>query len=508
MGCGKFPKIEAIFLAQFHPDLGPVVRLSVPEGAVELDENKGYSSNNGVARGDDDSSSKLAEGGVASLSNSSSHLGFFYGGEQPVEVVELIKRPIHPKVSAAVRSDKIDFNAIQALVIPKLPLFERLVTVNTGIFKIMCYPISIVGNYARNALIFNMCFAFDIKADTKCFGPVVKRVGCLLKELEISSGLLSGSGGERPLMLMMRQLVTKLNDHGECQIELDLSDFSQFMASTGISIKLFPYYGSPRDIEPYHVPIRTIDFEMVKLKSAQTVNQADIPDDILWDIALDRVMQCMDGVNHVGRIAALTKIREETVVLALRHLDYYGCIVLADIFQFGNIYETQYRIMDIYRHEWLQRECYNYVTNDGTAGDVQAEELIRLYSTIQKRKTVAEWVLENEVDTERIDVRRFIVFGVIHKILRRVHCYPVLCGPEVKACDGEQSMATEDNGASVGEAASPGHGGSDNGSLGRQLAGMLDGTHHMDEICVSMDKDAAALQQAFDSHGSVEYMYI
>ncbi|KAJ1813885.1 Nitrogen permease regulator 2 [Coemansia sp. RSA 2675] len=507
MGCGKFPNIEAIFLAQFHPDLGPIVRLSVPEGAVELDEDRGYSGSNGIAKGDDDSNSRLAEGSVVPLSNSSSNLGFFHGGEQLVEVVELIKRPIQPKVSTATRSDKIDFNAIQALVIPKLPLFERLVTVNTGRFKIMCYPISIVGNYARNALIFNMCFAFDIKADTKCFGPVVKRVGCLLKELEISSGLLSGSGGERPLMLMMRQLVTNLNDHGECQIELDLSDFSQFMASTGISIKLFPYYGSPREIEPYHVPIRTIDFEMVRVKSAQTVNQADIADDVLWDIALDRVMQFMDSVNHVRRIAKLANVRVETVVLALRHLDYYGCIALVDIFQFSNIYETQYRIMDIYRHEWLQRECYNYVTRDGAASDVQAEELVRLYSTIQKRRTVAEWVLENEVDGERIDVRRFIVFGVIHRILRRVHCYPVLCGPEVKACDGEQSMAAEDNGAGVSETASPGHG-SDNGGLGRRLAGMLDGTHHMDEICVGLEKDAATLRQAFDSHGNIEYMYI
>ncbi|KAJ2882503.1 Nitrogen permease regulator 2 [Coemansia aciculifera] len=304
-------------------------------------------------------------------------------------------------------------------------------------------------------------------------------------------------------MSMMRQLVTKLNDHGECQIELDLKGLSQSLASTGISIKLFPYYGSPQDIEPYHVPVRTIDFEMAKLKSVQTVSQADIPDDIMWDLVLDRVMQHMDSVNHVRRIALLTRIREETVVLALRHLDYYGCIVLADIFQFGNIYETQYQVMDLYRHAWLQRECYSYVTRDGAASDVEAEELLRLYSTIQKRKTVAEWVLENEVDTERIDVRRFIVFGVIHQLLRRVHCYPVLCGP-VKICDGERSVATEDN----GETASPGHGSPDNDGLGKQLVEMLDGTHHMDEICVVEDKDAVTLRQAFDSHGNIEYMYL
>ncbi|KAJ2031875.1 Nitrogen permease regulator 2 [Coemansia sp. RSA 922] len=499
MGCGTFPKIEAIFLAQFHPDLGPIVRLSVPEDAVELDENRGYNNNGGTSRGDDDS--RYPESSVVSFGNSS-HLGLFHGGEQPTEVVELIKRPTNPK-AVTLRSDKIDFNAIQALVIPKLTLFEKLITVNTGRFKVMCYPVAILGNYARNAFIFNMCFAFDINADTKCFGPVVKRVGCLLKELEISSGLLSDEDGERPLMSMMRQLVTKLNDHGECQIELDLKGLSQSLASTGISIKLFPYYGSPRDIAPYHVPVRTIDFEMAKLKSVQTVSQADIPDDIMWDLVLDRVMKHMDNVNHVRRIALLTKIREETVVLALRHLDYYGCIVLADIFQFGNIYEAQYQIMDLYRQAWLQRECYNYVTRDGAASDVQAEELLRLYSTIQKRKTVAEWVLENEVDVERIDVRRFIVFGVIHQLLRRVHCYPVLCGP-AKVCDEERSVVAEDN----GETASPGDDSPGNGGLEKRLVEMLDGTHHMDEICVVEEKDAATLRQEFDSHGNIEYMYL
>ncbi|KAI9505855.1 nitrogen permease regulator 2, partial [Coemansia spiralis] len=357
----EFPEIKTLFLAQFHTDLGPIVQLSVPEDAFE--------------------------------------------GEQKTY-------------------NKIDFNSIQTLVIPKLTLFERLITVHTGKHKIMCYPIAVEGNYQRNVLIFNMCFAFDIEADTKCYGTVVKRVGCLLKELEIGGRLLSNPAGQRPLLRMMQQMVSKLNAHGEYQIELDMKGLSPSSMATGVSIKLFPHYENPANIELYHVPIKTIDFELAKLKSAQTMYQTQVSEDVLWDLVLDRVINFINNVNHVARIARLAQIREETVVLALKHLEYYGCITLVDIFQFSNIYETQHRLMELYNSAWLQRECYSYVTRNGNAGGMEMEELIRLYATVRNRCSVAEWIVENNIDVERLDVRRFVMFGVMHKLLQRVYCYP------------------------------------------------------------------------------------
>ncbi|KAI8324436.1 nitrogen permease regulator 2 [Martensiomyces pterosporus] len=399
MAVSGFPAINAIFLAEFHPDQGPIVTLSIPEDAVE---------------------------------------------------------------------SKIDFNAIQTLVIPKLTLFERLITVNTGVHKVMCYPIAVEGNYQRNVLIFNMCFAFDIDADTKCYESVVKRVGCLLKELEIKGRLMSNPEGKRPLRAMMNQLVNKLNDHGEYQIDLDLQGF--------ISIKLFPLYDNPSEIAPYHVPVKTID--------------VDSADDILWDLVLDKVLQRMDNVNHVRRIAKLTRISEATVIAALKHLDYYGCIGLVDIFQFGNVYETQHRVLEFYRDAWLQKECFNYVTREGAAGDIGMLELIQLYSTMRERQTVAEWIVGNQVDIERFDVRRFIIFGVMHRILRRVHCYPVLDEPETRHTD-------EADGAEEAD-----------GELTSQIKSLLDGTHHLDEISVVTDKDISTLRGMFDRHGGVEYVYL
>ncbi|KAJ2784006.1 Nitrogen permease regulator 2 [Coemansia javaensis] len=495
-----FPEIRAIFLAQFHPDLGPIVRLSVPDDAVDTGPKPG--SEPGTAR----STVNLCELGDEARRGAG-------------ELVQLVARPGEsraPAAATATDGDKIDFNSIQALVIPKLTLFERLITVNTGRHKVMCYPVSVEGNYVRNVFIFNMCFAFDIAADTKCFGPVVKRVGCLLKELEITGRLLSDPDGSRPLRTMMRQLVAKLNAHGEYQIELDLKGLLQPIASTGFSIKLFPYYGCPRTIRAYHVPVKVADFDVARSMSAQTAYRASAPDDVMWDLVLERVIQFIDGVNHVHRISRLALIREETTVLALRHLDYYGCIVLVDIFQFGNVYEAGHRVMALFRDGRLQRECLAYVAGDRAEGAVvPLDRLLALYATVRRRWTVAEWIVENGVDVEQLDVRRFFVFGVVHGLLRRVYCHPVLRGAPPSLAGAPPSLAgmppspgasDAEAEAEAGSAEPPGPGAAD--ALGPRLLARLDGTHNLDEISIAEDKDCATLRDMFARHGGIEYVHL
>ncbi|KAJ2376918.1 Nitrogen permease regulator 2 [Coemansia sp. RSA 2603] len=360
-----------------------------------------------------------------------------------------------------------------------------------------------------------MCFVFDINADTKCYEPVVKRVGCLLKELESSGRLLSDPEGVRPLRTMMRQLVSKLNAHGEYQIELDLKGLSQSMVSTGISIKLFPHYENPTDIRLYHVPVRRMDFEIARLKSSTNDYQTQAVDEVHWDLVLDKVIQCMDNVNHVRRIARLAQIKEDTVILALRHLDYYGCISLVDIFQFGNVYETSYQVVDAYRSAWMQRECHSYVTQNGKSGSITMSELLQLYSTIRNRQTVAEWVIEQKIDLEQFDVRRFVVFGVIHQLLRRVHCYPVICGPPASRQESdavgpeyemEMEMAEESEAERSVKARTASLDASEE-TLDEQILVMLDGSHHMDEISVISDRDIPTLKAMFEEYGGIEYMY-
>ncbi|KAJ2706057.1 Nitrogen permease regulator 2 [Coemansia sp. IMI 203386] len=547
-----FPEIKAIFLGQFHTDLGPIVRLSYPEDAVEVGEQKSFaeiSSNKS-----DEYQHHQYQRPNGDAANCDSREFSSYRVESPTEVIHLIKRS---PATVKPESNKIDFNSIQALVIPKLTLFERLITVHTGKYKVMCYPVAVEGNYARNALIFNMCFAFGINADTKCYEPVVKRVGCLLKELEIGGRLLSDPEGQRPLKTMMRQLVTKLNAHGEYQIELDLKGLAQSMVSTGISIRLFPHYDNPSEIRLYDVPVRKMDFEAARIKSSSSEFQSKVASETVWDMVLDKVIHCMDNVNHVRRIARLAQVQEDWVILALKHLDYFGCINLVDIFQFGNIYEPQYRLMCLYRSAKLQRECFSYVTRDGKVGDIAMDALVQMYLTIRNRQTVGEWIIEQKLDLDKFDIRRFVMFGIMHKLLKRIHCYPVVCGPPSLQHENEQQRAATESGTNGIKAAAeatsearqestteakiePGPGtetvngtASEAGAsvtenpthsqqsiqttptpapsapktIGPKLLNMLDGCHHLDEISVVFDIDTATLKDTFKEYGGIEYVY-
>ncbi|KAJ1942337.1 Nitrogen permease regulator 2 [Linderina macrospora] len=499
-----FPAINSIFLAEFHPEQGPVVTLSIPEDAVAMTEHKSgsqqHSGGSGFGRHDDNSPDAAVP----------CHM------HEGPEVIELLKRPSNSR--PAVDSDKIDFNAIQALVIPKLTLYERLITVNTGRHKVMGYPIAVEGNYQRNVFIFNMCFAFDIGADTRSYELVVKRIGGLLKELEIKGAFMSNAECKRALRGMMNQLVNNLNDHGECQINLDFQGLSQTavqsLAMSSISIKLFPVYDNPKEIRPYHVPVKTIDIDMAKLEPARTVYKNQVGDDILWDLVLDEVLVHLDNVNHVRRIARLTEIPEPTVIAALKHLEYYGCISLVDIFQFSNVYETQHRLLEFYSDAAMQKECYRYVMRDWEASDVPLEELVKLYGTMRERETVADWILNSNIDIERIDVRRLVIFGVMHHILRRVHCYPVLCVTQDVSDAVEEAGEQEDTAPKASGSAEDDAAVKDLAIrteplvLSDSLKAMLDGTHHMDEISVLENKDAAALRSMLDGHGSIEYVYL
>ena len=61
--------------------------------------------------------------------------------------------------------------------------------------------------------------------------------------------------------------------------------------------------------------------------------------------------------------------------------------------------------------------------------------------------------------TTQIDIRRFIAFGVIHRILLRIHCYPYLC----------QNGENELNSNNILD-------------LSSQISMLLDGNHHLDDI--------------------------
>ena len=152
-----------------------------------------------------------------------------------------------------------------------------------------------------------------------------------------------------------------------------------------------------------------------------------------------RVLPWIDGVNSVKQIALLADADLKLVRKAIRHLLYYGCVLLLDIFSFGAIYAPTPEITAFVESRDMQLECARYVTlsdaHDSSAdkADHKKEEekdtltgtqLAELYLSLKQGHSVKAWCTEHaELVVGKIDIRRFITFGVIKGFLYRVHKY-------------------------------------------------------------------------------------
>jgi len=180
-----------------------------------------------------------------------------------------------------------------------------------------------------------------------------------------------------------------------------------------ICLKLFPKLPSVSDVKAYEVPVRLRDLD------ALISNE--------WDLTIRQVVPHIDNVAYVKRIAARSGVDISLVKNCLRQLLYYQCIAMIDIFQYSNVYTPMESIGELYRDKTLQEACVQYVSNVKSSANTLPswKTLFRLYSSFQRGLRLSEFCKKHSLSTLNIDVRKLITFGVLNKLIRRVHKYPV-----------------------------------------------------------------------------------
>lgn len=283
------------------------------------------------------------------------------------------------------------------------------------------------------------------------------------------------------------RLYQDLNTYSECLIPID--------DGNAVDIKLFPLLTPPTPyISIEHVPISLVNlFKIV---------------DVNWDPIMLTIIPYINGINNIYRISQLSHNEESLVIECIRHLVYYRCIVLTDIFEFSNVYAPTSSLRLFLLDPNMATECQSYVmlpinskmndlslySNHGKHsafnGDTgsrnnsvstslysfngndsrpqsrsssvdqsqtnfyknkkQSESsistgnsnngqnihkhlptrslLFDLYRSLSQGITLKEWYMQNHkiIRDNRIDVRRFITFGVLRRIIYRCETYPVI----------------------------------------------------------------------------------
>ncbi|CCF60645.1 hypothetical protein KAFR_0L00380 [Kazachstania africana CBS 2517] len=391
----------------------------------------------------------------------------------------------------------INFDSIKNFVIPKPQLCHRLLTLEYKNYRLVSYPVNVSSSsYARNFFSFNFVFIFSYDCQTLPYEPAIERLGKMFKTLEEQSQILSKSqrtsaffkDGEDvdfvdtkfSIQDLLMRLYQDLNNYSECLIPID--------EGNEINIKIFPVLKPPTSVQ---ISIEDVPLSIVNLDKIVDLN---------WDPTMLSILPFIDGVNSITNISHLSDSDPNLVIECIKHLIYYNCVIITDIFQFSNIYAPSSLINNFLRDPMIAFNCQSYVVlppgskiNDLPLASEQDDEinnsdmtqkalsssrssfssyfshksayarvsetahhhqststlsssegqqdnprqgqvlpskctLFDLYRSLNYGCTVEAWYKQNfsTIKENHIDVRKFIKFGVINKIIYRVHQYPIM----------------------------------------------------------------------------------
>lgn len=311
---------------------------------------------------------------------------------------------------------------------------------------VLSYPICLTSpDYPRNEFIFNFALVLGDPStiDVPSYKAVVKKLAHLMRSLEEQSRFLSDDTAlpnAGKIYSLCEMLMEDLNNYCECMIPID--------ELNTLNIKLFPTLPNPASVKPWHVPLFTVRIETMV--------------DENWDLTMLRIIPYINGVNSVKRISTLADADIKLTKKCIKHLVYYGCVLLLDIFSFNAIYAPTAEFVNlIVKDPEMQKECARYVNTafapsaqeeaivDGiserrtsglTAVTLQDDEvwpvtgkgdpvdgvsIVQLFASLRQGLTVREWYAQNANMLANIDMRRFVTFGVIKGFLYRVHRYAI-----------------------------------------------------------------------------------
>ncbi|CEJ54100.1 hypothetical protein PMG11_00423 [Penicillium brasilianum] len=264
--------------------------------------------------------------------------------EGPKVVHQVPDGAIVPSSTAPAQPLFLTFSDVSFFVIPRQELCGNLLQVCTNGYRILGYPICMKSDrYSRNEFIFNFCIVLAEEDDFSQYKSVVQKLADLMHALEEQNGFLSrdfSKTGEGKVHSLCEMLMEDLNNYCECMIPID--------ELNTLNIKLFPIYPSPPPVKAWQVPLFTVRYQAFM--------------DENWDLSLQRIVPHINGVNSVRIISILADTDFRLTCRAIRHLLYYGCLFLLDIFSFSAIYApTAQFSVSIGSDEAMQLECARYV---------------------------------------------------------------------------------------------------------------------------------------------------
>lgn len=299
-----------------------------------------------------------------------------------------------------------EFDVLSAYFITKPELLDKLITINVWDKKILGCPVGITNaKYSRNALLFNIGFVCSARTDVTVYEPIVKKLVRYLVQMEVERGFISGEESKAKIPDILSQLLTQLNQCGQCSISVD--------ESNTIHLKVVLSNAEAISVHDHHVPMFLTD--------------AGVLDFSQWDLATQQILPHIDGINHVKNITAKAGIELNVAKICLQNLIAYGIIKIIPVFQYTNVYLLQPDINRVVEDNQLLEDCIKYVTLEGH-NPPSSRSILQLYCALGPGTTVRDLCLRHDPKSLGVDERNLIQFGVVRGLIRRLVPHPVKVG--------------------------------------------------------------------------------
>lgn len=430
----------------------------------------------------------------------------------------------------------VSFDAIKNYIIPKPVLCNRLVSVLYKGYRVIGYPVNIVGkHYERNSFTFNFAFIFPDDADTSPYESIIVRTAKMFKALEEQSQYLSDLSNLVAIDSAMEQMFQDLNNFSECQIPID--------ESNKLDIKLLPIAQAPPEIQGYDVPVSTV-------KLSHLVDET-------WDPTLERLLPFINGINSVKQIADLASADYTLTKKGIQHLVHYGCVVTISLFQFSNMYAPTSAVAEICNLEVFQEFCdyvyksksrllipksgitahnstaqtsgaqisgaqisgtqisetqdtagisNTYVGSHGSRNQhlsvgtshsdsmlnepsamLNVKQVFKLYTGFFAGLSLGSWYHAHRDLLQDIDLNKFLAFGVLKRLIYLVHSYPVWIPRHHPPPRGKIEEVMENLGLDPEDA--------------HIICSSFEKARHFDELCTELRANRATVSKLLKSLG-------
>ena len=314
-------------------------------------------------------------------------------------------------------------------------LAGEMICLSTHNMHILARPTVISDErYERNSLFFCTGFILRRTDDPRPFRPVLSKWADTLLRLEVEDFFLTNHKSQ--LQSILRGLLIRLNS-GECNLLLQ--------NDSALHLKLFrPLKATAAPVADHNVP--------VLLRKDWQVQMFD------WDLAINWVVNNIDGISHAKALSTKSEVDPAMVRACLRVLQHHNVVALVDMFFYSNRYEPTGKQLDgSLLQEAMDYVCKRRGVDDSEKCLIWGDEpqrgdwkkikfaMAELYYSFGRSQTLADVFCQKvkaatpTTGTKRrpdwksiiaeVDHRRFVTFGVIHGLIKRVHNFPFAVVP-------------------------------------------------------------------------------